>query len=164
MIPRQFSRALRMTAVVLTVGSTGWVTTLLPATAQTMDGPAGVAIAQAPEVPTLPNSNVVDVEKNAGSTKTRPAFRLLPQFVPGSEDWSRPYADWLDNGYNQWLAAEVAVSVRFELVFGIDYSLFAQLLPKGQPFYATVFYPYVTCKPLKYTQFGSREPRVLTQT
>jgi len=162
LIPRQFPRALRMTAVVLTVGSTGWVTTLLPATAQTMDGPAGVAIAQAPEVPTLPNSNVVDVEKNAGSTKTRPAFRLLPQFVPGSEDWSRPYADWLDNGYNQWLAAKKDVSERFKLDFGIDYSFFPQWGTKGQPVYASVFYPYVTWKPFKDTQFGSGEVNMVT--
>src|ERR1700726_2832542 len=80
--------------------------TVLPAKAQISDVQSGVATAQPAEAPTLPNSPVVDVEKNAGSTKTRPAFRLLPQFVPGSEDWARPYADWLDNGYNQRLGGK----------------------------------------------------------
>src|SRR3977135_1247720 len=138
MIPRQFSRALRMTAVVLTVGSTGWVTTLLPATAQTMDGPAGVAIAQAPDGPSLPNSNVVDGEKNAGSTKTRPAFRLLPQFVPGSEDWSRPYADVLNTEYDKWLAFKKGISEQYKLDFGVDYSFYPQWGTTGAPGCATV--------------------------
>jgi hypothetical protein len=135
-----------------------------PAEAQSLvqaaapDSPDSAATAP----PTLPNSNVVDVEKNAGSTKTRPAFRLLPQFVPGSEDWSRPYADWLDSGYNQWLAAKKDVSERFKLDFGIDYSFYPQWGTKGTPVYANVYYPYVTWKPFKDTQFGSGEINIVT--
>src|SRR5947208_9125651 len=75
-----------------------------PARAQLADNPGSAANPlptgpQATPVPTLPESNVPDVSATVGSTKTRPAFRLLPQFDPGAEEWSRPYRDGLNAGY-----------------------------------------------------------------
>jgi hypothetical protein len=112
--------------------------------------------------PTLPESNVVDTSAFAGSTKDRPAFRLLPQFVPGSEDWSRPYADILDAEYNKWLAFKKGISEQYNLDFGIDYSFYPQWGTKGQPVYANVYYPYMSWKPFKDTQFGSGEFNIVT--
>src|SRR5690242_13362469 len=109
-----------------------------------LGGTAGVSAYQPP---TLPDSAVVDVSKEAGSTKSTPAFRLLPQFVPGSEDWSRPYADILDREYDKWLAFKKGVSDQFNLDIGIDYSFYPQWGTKGNPVYANVYYPYATWKP-----------------
>src|SRR5437016_627603 len=117
---------------------------------------------QATPLPTLPESNVPDVSATVGSTKTRPAFRLLPQFVPGSEDWSRPYADVLNTQYDKWLAFKKGISEQYKLDFGIDYSFYPQWGTKGAPVYANVYYPYVTWKPFKDTQFGSGEINIVT--
>ena len=89
--------------------------------AQAPDAPVLLAPPATGPVKTLPDSPVVDVSETAGSTKTRPAFRLLPQFVPGSEDWVRPYADVLDNEYNKWLAFKKSIDDQYKLSFGIDY-------------------------------------------
>jgi hypothetical protein len=92
-----------------------------PARAQLTDNPGSAADPlptgpQATPGPTLPESNVPDVSAAAGSTKTRPAFRLLPQFVPGSEDWSRPYADVLNTEYDKWSPSRA--SARHKLTSG----------------------------------------------
>ncbi len=140
---------------------------MAPARAQLADNPASAANPlptgpQATPLPTLPESNVPDVSATVGSTKTRPAFRLLPQFVPGSEDWSRPYADVLNTEYDKWLAFKKGISEQYKLDFGIDYSFYPQWGTKGAPVYANVYYPYVTWKPFKDTQFGSGEINIVT--
>src|SRR4249920_803296 len=96
-----------------TVLSTGlfWGCAGIPAAlAQMPEAPVGLGPAQAGPVKTLADSPLEDVSDTAGSTKTRPAFRLLPRFVPGSEDWSRPYADILDAEYDKWLAFKKGIA------------------------------------------------------
>lgn len=161
-----FFRPPQTTAAILSLG----LALSVPATSARaqLDSDPGSAVIpqptgpQATPVPTLPGSNVVDVSEEAGSTKTRPAFRLLPQFVPGSEDWSRPYADILDAQYNQWLAFKKGISEQYNLDFGIDYSFYPQWGTKGTPVYANVYYPFASWKPFKDTQFGSGEINVVT--
>src|SRR5262249_9510852 len=106
-----------------------------PASAQTAiapptNAPAVDASGTAPQpqlpLPTLPNSNVVDIDKALGSTKTEPAFSLLPRYVPGSSDWSRPYADLLDAQYAKWTDFKDSIASSFNLTFGIDYSFYPQ--------------------------------------
>ena len=132
------------------------------ALAQTPISPAVVAPPATEPVKTLPDSPVVDVSATSGSTKTRPAFRLLPQFVPGSEDWVRPYADVLDAEYDKWLAFKKSIDDQFKLSFGIDYSFFPQWGTKSTPVYANVYYPYAAWKPFTNTAFGSGEINLVT--
>jgi Carbohydrate-selective porin, OprB family len=117
--------------------------------------PVGEAGSATPAPPTLPGSTVVDVGREAGSTKSTPAFRLLPQFVPGSEDWSRPYADVLDGYYNQWLAFKKGISDQYNLDLAIDYSFYPQWGTKGQPVYLNVYYPSATWRAFTDTPIGS---------
>jgi carbohydrate-selective porin (OprB family) len=151
--PRQFFRCVPHLAVVLGAALALGISAS-SSLAQSPDNPPGS--------PTLPESNVPDVSATAGSTKDRPAFRLLPQFVPGSEDWSRPYADILNTEYDKWLAFKKGISEQFKLDIGIDYSFYPQWGTKGTPVYANVFYPYATWKPFKDTQFGSGEINIVT--
>lgn len=122
---------------------------------------AGTTASQAAGLPTLPDSTVIDIDKEWGSTKDTPAFHLLPQFVPGSTDWSRPYADILNNQYDEWLAFKNSISDQFNLDFGIDYSFYPQW-SASNPVYVNVFYPYATFRPFTDTQFGSGEINVVT--
>jgi hypothetical protein len=155
-----------VTAVVLSMMFVAGLA-MAPARAEEPESPGSATNPQATgplatPPPTLPASNVVDTSTFAGSTKDRPAFRLLPQFVPGSEDWSRPYADILDAEYNKWLAFKKGISEQYNLDFGIDYSFYPQWGTKGQPVYANVYYPYMSWKPFKDTQFGSGEFNIVT--
>lgn len=146
----------------------------LPALAQTPEA----ALAQAPGpvlvqpsapytagtqgVPTLPNSNVTDIDQAVGSTKTRPAFFLLPRYVPGSEDWSRPYADALDAQYAKWVSFKDEISAKYNLTFGLDYSFYPQWGTKSSPVYLNSFYPYATWKPFTNTPVGSGQIDIVT--
>jgi hypothetical protein len=155
-----------VTAVVLSMMFVAGLA-MAPARAEEPESPGSATNPQATgplatPPPTLPASNVVDTSTFAGSTKDRPAFRLLPQFVPGSEDWSRPYADILDAEYNKWLAFKKGISEQYNLDFGIDYSFYPQWGTKGQPVYANVYYPYMSWKPFEDTQFGSGEFNIVT--
>ena len=139
-----------------------------PVHAQSVDsqtgaaGPAGAAPSPAVELPTLPGSTVIDIDKEAGSTKDTPAFRLLPPFVPGSSDWSRPYADILDREYDKWLALKKGISDQYNFDFGIDYTFFPQWGTKSNPVYLNVYYPYATFRPFTNTEIGSGEINLVT--
>ena len=130
--------------------------------AQAPDAPVLLAPPATGPVKTLPDSPVVDVSETAGSTKTRPAFRLLPQFVPGSEDWVRPYADALDFEYDKWLAFKKSIDDRYKLSLGIDYSFYPQWGTKSNPVYANVYYPSASWKPFTNTAWGSGEINLVT--
>jgi hypothetical protein len=139
------------------------------ATGQPTAGGQGEAINLSPAteardagMPTLPGSNVEDIDKAAGSTKSTPAFRLLPQFVPGSEDWSRPYADALDQEYDKWLAFKKSISNQYNLDLGIDYSFYPQWATKSTPVYLNVYYPNATFRPFTNTSIGSGEITLVT--
>jgi hypothetical protein len=149
-------------ATVLSAGLFWGFAGIPEALAQVQEAPVGLGPPQAGPVKTLPDSPLEDVSETAGSTKTRPAFRLLPQFVPGSEDWSRPYADALDREYDQWLAFKKSIDDQFKLTFGIDYSFFPQWGTQSNPVYANVFYPNASLKPFTNTSVGSGEINVVT--
>lgn len=127
----------------------------------TANGPPAAAANTLP-LPTLPNSSVTDVDEALGSTKTRPAFYLLPRYVPGSTDWSRPYADALDAEYAKWTAFKDYISSNYNFSFGIDYSFFPQWGSQGNPVYGNVYYPYATWKPFTNTPIGSGELSLVT--
>ncbi len=132
-----------------------------PAGAQSSNE-VGAAGSTSMTLPTLPNSTVEDVSRAEGSTKTTPAYRLLPQFVPGSTDWSRPYADALDREYDKWLALKKQISDQYNLDLAIDYSFFPQWGTKGQPVYANVYYPSATWRIFTDTAIGSGHIDVVT--
>ena len=152
----------------LTAAAVGLSVASPPALAQT----SGVPIVQPSSslsdtadtqgLPTLPNSTVTDVNQAVGSTKTRPAFFLLPRRVPGSTDWSRPYADALDAEYNKWLKFKDEISANYNLTFGIDYSFYPQWGTKSNPVYLNSFYPYATWKPFADTSIGSGQIDIVT--
>src|SRR5580765_2121299 len=149
-------------ATVLSAGLFWGFAGISAAVAQVPDAPVGLGPPQAGPVKTLSDSPLEDVSDTAGSPKTRPAFRLLPRFVPGSEDWSRPYADILDREYDQWLAFKKSIDDQFKLTFGIDYSFFPQWGTQSNPVYANVFYPNASLKPFTNTSVGSGEINVVT--
>ena len=122
---------------------------------------AGTTASQPAGLPSLPDATVIDIDKEWGSTKDTPAFHLMPQFVPGFTDWSRPYADILNNQYDKWLAFKKSISDEFNLDFGIDYSFYPQW-SASNPVYVNVFYPYAAFRPFTGTQFGSGEINLVT--
>ena len=105
---------------------------------------------------------MIDVDDAVGSTKPRPAFRLLPLFVPGSVDWSGPYADSLDQEFDRWLALKKGISNQYNLDLAIDYSFFPQWGTRGGPVYLNVYYPSATFQPFTDTSFGSGEIDLVT--
>jgi hypothetical protein len=133
-----------------------------PAFAQSPEGPTAVADSATWPLPTLPRSNVVDVSKAVGSTKTTPAARLLPPLVPPFTDWSAPFADYLDAEYDKWLAAKKSIGVQFNIDLAIDYSFFPQWGTKGNPVYANIYYPSLTWRPFTGSPIGSGEIDVVT--
>jgi hypothetical protein len=123
---------------------------------------SGATGSQNAGLPTLPGSPVTESSEAAGSTKTRPAFRVLPQFAPGSTDQSRPFADMLDYEYDKWLAIKKGVSDQANLDLSIDYSFFPQWGTKSNPVYANVYYPSGAFRPFTDTSIGSGEIYVTT--
>lgn len=130
--------------------------------AQSPKGPTTAGDSAAWALPTLPQSNVVDVSKAVGSTKTTPAARLLPPLVSPFSDTSNPLADYLDVQYGQWLAVKKSVSDQFNVDLAFDYSFFPQWGTKSNPVYANIYYPSVTWRPFTDASIGSGEVDVVT--
>lgn len=134
-----------------------------PARAQSSDSQdVGATAGQALLLPTLPGSSIIDVSEAVGSTKTRPAFFLLPRFVPASTIWSKPYTDVLDQEYDKWLATKQTISNDYNLDLSIDFSFFPQWGTSGKPVYAAIYYPSATFRPFTDTPVGSGEIEVTT--